>query len=97
MFRYQETALYFICSYRPGGIPARNYRGERLLLYIGIIDILQSYRLAKKLEHAMKALIHDGVRFITFGFFYQDFIRFIRGLAFCIKSVYYGTGDILHS
>ncbi|MEJ1277830.1 phosphatidylinositol-4-phosphate 5-kinase type 1 alpha [Cricetulus griseus] len=27
-----------------GGIPARNNKGERLLLYIGIIDILQSYR-----------------------------------------------------
>lgn len=46
---------------RPGGIPARNFRGERLLLYIGIIDILQSYRLAKKLEHAMKALVYDAV------------------------------------
>lgn len=27
-----------------GGIPARNSKGERLLIYIGIIDILQSYR-----------------------------------------------------
>lgn len=27
-----------------GGIPAVNGRGERLLLHIGIIDILQSYR-----------------------------------------------------
>uniref|UniRef100_A0A8C1Q010 Phosphatidylinositol-4-phosphate 5-kinase, type I, gamma a n=1 Tax=Cyprinus carpio TaxID=7962 RepID=A0A8C1Q010_CYPCA len=34
-----------------GGIPAVNGKGERLLLYIGIIDILQSYRLIKKLEH----------------------------------------------
>lgn len=29
---------------RMGGIPAVNGRGERLLLHIGIIDILQSYR-----------------------------------------------------
>lgn len=29
---------------KTGGIPARNSKGERLLLYIGIIDILQSYR-----------------------------------------------------
>ncbi|XP_056269341.1 phosphatidylinositol 4-phosphate 5-kinase type-1 alpha-like isoform X2 [Pseudoliparis swirei] len=43
-----------------GGIPARNSKGERLLLYIGIIDILQSYRLVKKLEHSWKALVHDG-------------------------------------
>ena len=45
----------------PGGIPARNHKGERLLLFVGIIDILQSYRLIKKLEHTFKAMIHDGV------------------------------------
>lgn len=27
-----------------GGIPAVGAKGERLLLFIGIIDILQSYR-----------------------------------------------------
>lgn len=46
---------------RPGGIPARSEKGERLLLFIGIIDILQSYRLKKKLEHTFKSIIHDGV------------------------------------
>ncbi|XP_056597589.1 phosphatidylinositol-4-phosphate 5-kinase, type I, alpha, a [Triplophysa dalaica] len=43
-----------------GGIPANSSRGERLLVFIGIIDILQSYRLVKKLEHSWKALLHDG-------------------------------------
>ena len=28
---------------------------------MGLIDILQSYRLIKKLEHTFKAMIHDGV------------------------------------
>ena len=46
---------------RPGGIPARNSKGERLLLYLGIIDILQSFRLKKRLEHTMKAMVIDGV------------------------------------
>lgn len=59
----------FICS--PGGIPARNAKGERLLLFMGIIDILQSYRLKKKLEHTWKAMIHDGVS--TFYHFYLKF------------------------
>ncbi|CAL1584864.1 unnamed protein product [Knipowitschia caucasica] len=45
---------------KTGGIPAKNSKGERLLVYIGIIDILQSYRLAKKIEHSWKALVHDG-------------------------------------
>lgn len=54
--------LIFIVSFcRPGGIPARSEKGERLLLFIGIIDILQSYRLKKKLEHTFKSIIHDGV------------------------------------
>ncbi|KAG8130621.1 hypothetical protein E2320_017228 [Naja naja] len=44
-----------------GGIPAKSYRGEKLLLFMGIIDILQSYRLIKKLEHSWKALVYDGV------------------------------------
>ena len=44
-----------------GGIPARNIAGERLLIFVGIIDILQSYRLVKKMEHTFKAIIHDGV------------------------------------
>lgn len=45
---------------KTGGIPAQNSKGERLLVYIGIIDILQSYRFVKKLEHSWKALVHDG-------------------------------------
>ncbi|XP_064645801.1 uncharacterized protein LOC135499086 isoform X5 [Lineus longissimus] len=44
----------------PGGIPARNSKGERLLLYIGVIDILQNYRLRKKMEHTFKSIVHDG-------------------------------------
>uniref|UniRef100_A0A3P8W0L5 PIPK domain-containing protein n=1 Tax=Cynoglossus semilaevis TaxID=244447 RepID=A0A3P8W0L5_CYNSE len=42
-----------------GGIPARNSKGEKLLVYIGIIDILQSYGIVKKLEHGWKALLHN--------------------------------------
>ncbi|KAH6930488.1 hypothetical protein HPB50_014082 [Hyalomma asiaticum] len=42
-----------------GGIPAKNSKGERLLLFIGVIDILQSYRLLKKIEHTCKSLFHD--------------------------------------
>jgi hypothetical protein len=46
-----------------GGVPAKNAKGERLLLYLGVIDILQSYRLFKKLEHTWKSVLHDGVSF----------------------------------
>ena len=45
----------------PGGIPAINNKGERILIFVGIIDILQYYRLSKKIEHTFKSVISDGV------------------------------------
>ncbi|XP_053091093.1 phosphatidylinositol 4-phosphate 5-kinase type-1 alpha isoform X1 [Pangasianodon hypophthalmus] len=67
-----------------GGIPARNSRGERLLVYIGIIDILQSYRFIKKLEHSWKALVHDGdtVSVHRPGFYAERFQRFMCNTVF---------------
>uniref|UniRef100_A0A1A8EJJ0 Phosphatidylinositol-4-phosphate 5-kinase, type I, gamma a n=1 Tax=Nothobranchius korthausae TaxID=1143690 RepID=A0A1A8EJJ0_9TELE len=67
-----------------GGIPALNGRGERLLLYIGIIDILQSYRLIKKLEHTWKALVHDGdtVSVHRPGFYADRFYKFMSSTVF---------------
>lgn len=55
------NSIFKCLRIRPGGIPARSEKGERLLLFIGIIDILQSYRLKKKLEHTFKSIITDGV------------------------------------
>lgn len=67
-----------------GGIPAVNGKGERLLLYIGIIDILQSYRLIKKLEHTWKALVHDGdtVSVHRPGFYADRFYKFMSNTVF---------------
>ncbi|KYB26781.1 Phosphatidylinositol 4-phosphate 5-kinase type-1 alpha-like Protein [Tribolium castaneum] len=68
----------------PGGIPARNAKGERLLLFIGIIDILQSYRLKKKLEHTWKSMIHDGdtVSVHRPSFYAQRFQKFMAEKVF---------------
>ncbi|XP_058797438.1 phosphatidylinositol 4-phosphate 5-kinase type-1 alpha isoform X9 [Phymastichus coffea] len=68
----------------PGGIPARNARGERLLLFIGIIDILQSYRLKKKLEHTLKSIVHDGdtVSVHRPGFYAERFQKFMAQTVF---------------
>ncbi|XP_053559099.1 phosphatidylinositol 4-phosphate 5-kinase type-1 gamma isoform X1 [Bombina bombina] len=67
-----------------GGIPAVNGKGERLLLYIGIIDILQSYRLIKKLEHTWKALVHDGdtVSVHRPSFYAERFFKFMSNTVF---------------
>ncbi|CDQ97059.1 unnamed protein product [Oncorhynchus mykiss] len=67
-----------------GGIPARNSKGERLLVFIGIIDILQSYRFIKKLEHSWKALVHDGdtVSVHRPGFYAERFQQFMCNTVF---------------
>ncbi|KAM6989528.1 phosphatidylinositol 4-phosphate 5-kinase type-1 gamma-like isoform 1-T1 [Tautogolabrus adspersus] len=67
-----------------GGIPAVSVKGERLLLFIGIIDILQSYRLIKKLEHSWKSLIHDGdtVSVHRPGFYAERFYKFCSTIVF---------------
>ncbi|XP_026084183.1 phosphatidylinositol 4-phosphate 5-kinase type-1 alpha-like isoform X2 [Carassius auratus] len=67
-----------------GGIPARNGKGERILIYIGIIDILQSYRFIKKIEHSWKALVHDGdtVSVHRPGFYAERFQRFMCSTVF---------------
>ncbi|XP_067308958.1 phosphatidylinositol-4-phosphate 5-kinase, type I, gamma b isoform X2 [Pseudorasbora parva] len=67
-----------------GGIPAVSGKGERLLLFVGIIDILQSYRLIKKLEHTWKALVHDGdtVSVHRPNFYADRFFRFMSSTVF---------------
>ncbi|TMS09868.1 Phosphatidylinositol 4-phosphate 5-kinase type-1 gamma [Larimichthys crocea] len=67
-----------------GGIPAVSSKGEHLLLFIGIIDILQSYRMIKKLEHSWKSLIHDGdtVSVHRPGFYAERFYKFCSNIVF---------------
>uniref|UniRef100_A0A4W5J8K5 Phosphatidylinositol-4-phosphate 5-kinase type 1 alpha n=1 Tax=Hucho hucho TaxID=62062 RepID=A0A4W5J8K5_9TELE len=67
-----------------GGIPARNSKGKRMLVYIGIIDILQSYRFVKKIEHSWKALVHDGdtVSVHRPGFYADRFQKFMCNTVF---------------
>lgn len=61
-----------------------NGKGERLLLHVGIIDILQSYRFIKKLEHTWKALVHDGdtVSVHRPSFYAERFFKFMTNTVF---------------
>ncbi|XP_075414969.1 phosphatidylinositol 4-phosphate 5-kinase type-1 beta [Tenrec ecaudatus] len=67
-----------------GGIPAKSHRGEKLLLFMGIIDVLQSYRLMKKLEHSWKALVYDGdaVSVHRPSFYADRFLKFMNSRVF---------------
>ncbi|XP_054253558.1 phosphatidylinositol 4-phosphate 5-kinase type-1 beta [Indicator indicator] len=76
-----------------GGIPAKSYKGEKLLLFMGIIDILQSYRLMKMLEHSWKALVCDGDTVsVHRPSFYAD-----RFLKFMSTKVFKKTQALKHS
>lgn len=69
---------------RPGAILGKNEKGERLLLFVGIIDILQSYRLKKKVEHSLKSMVIDGdtVSVHRPSFYASRFIHFITEKVF---------------
>ncbi|XP_060917503.1 phosphatidylinositol-4-phosphate 5-kinase, type I, beta a isoform X1 [Labrus mixtus] len=66
-----------------GGIPAR-HKDEQLLIFLGIIDILQSYRFIKKVEHSWKALVHDGdtVSVHRPSFYADRFLNFMGSTVF---------------
>ncbi|KAA0714312.1 Phosphatidylinositol 4-phosphate 5-kinase type-1 beta [Triplophysa tibetana] len=67
-----------------GGIPARTTRDDKLLIFLGIIDILQSYRFIKKLEHSWKALVYDGdtVSVHRPSFYANRFLKFMSSRVF---------------
>lgn len=48
-------------SHTSGGILAFTSTGKPLLLFTGIIDLLQQYQLQKMIEHSVKACLYDGV------------------------------------
>ncbi|CAG9535912.1 unnamed protein product [Cercopithifilaria johnstoni] len=71
-------------QYEQISFPARNQRGDDLLLFLGIIDILQNYRLLKKLEHTWKSVLHDGDTISVHNptFYAQRFITFLKSHVF---------------
>ncbi|CAL8132510.1 unnamed protein product [Orchesella dallaii] len=71
-----------------GGIPAKSRNGDNLIVFLGIIDILQSYRLRKKLEHTWKAVVYDGntVSVHRPEFYSRRFMDFLKSSVFCDGS-----------
>ncbi|XP_012684004.1 phosphatidylinositol 4-phosphate 5-kinase type-1 beta [Clupea harengus] len=67
-----------------GGIPCKTHKDEKLLIFLGIIDILQSYRFMKKLEHSWKALVYDGdtVSVHRPGFYANRYLKFMSTRVF---------------
>lgn len=51
-----------------------------VVLYLGIIDILQDYNISKKIEHAYKSIQYDSVSISAVDptFYSERFLEFIR-------------------
>ena len=77
----EGAAVDLRADYPVGGVPARNAKGDRLLVFLGIIDILQSYRLVKKIEHTWKSVLFDGdtVSVHRPSFYANRFQDFLKG------------------
>lgn len=84
----QQRLLEEELSHWSGGIPAFMPNGDKLLLYVGIIDILQHYKLKKKIEHHMKSLIYDGdtVSVHRPNFYHKRFMNFMDLQVFTSKK-----------
>lgn len=66
------------------GIRAKTPNGDNLLLFAGIIDILQSYQFRKKVEHTLKSIIYekDSISVHRPDFYSQRFQSFILNRVF---------------
>ena len=67
-----------------GDVIATLPNGDTVVLYVGIIDILQNYRAKKKIEHAMKSFITKGdtVSVHNPGFYSNRFKSFMSTIVF---------------
>ncbi|XP_042559037.1 phosphatidylinositol 4-phosphate 5-kinase type-1 alpha-like [Clupea harengus] len=74
-----EESPPLVSDYSNGVIPATTCKGEKMWVFAGIIDILQSYRLLKKLEHSWKAIFQDAdtVSVHRPGFYADRFEKFL--------------------
>ncbi|KAL3885303.1 hypothetical protein ACJMK2_025383 [Sinanodonta woodiana] len=80
----QESIEFDSDDILPGGIPCKNAKGERLMIYLGIIDILQCYRLRKKMEHGLKSIVIDAntISVTRPSFYAERFQKFFANTVF---------------
>lgn len=80
------------CYFSPkDGIPAKNFLGKRLLLFVGIIDILQEFNNFKVAEHFIKEKITTpGTTSVQPPDFYHDrFFNFIFKYVLFLNCYFY--------
>lgn len=81
-FIYEEIPRFDVDYAREfGGIPAVNEKGERLLLFLGIIDILQTFDICKSMQRQYQTVENPNVvaerSIVDAKFYAQRFKEFI--------------------
>ncbi|KAI6656388.1 Phosphatidylinositol-4-phosphate 5-kinase type I [Oopsacas minuta] len=64
----------------PGGFPAKLPDGDFVILFIGVIDILQNFRAKKRIEHAVKSIVinKETISVQKPSFYAKRFLRFMK-------------------
>ena len=75
-----------------GGIPALNEKGEHIYLYWGMVDLLQEFDLAHKIQYAWKGIRHGCNRLPDVSVNPPDKYR-IRFTEYMLKSAFASVPD----
>ena len=73
-----------LCGVPDGGFPAKLPNGDFVIIFIGLIDILQNFRAMKKIEHAMKSIVIEKETFSVQKppFYAKRFLKFMKDEVF---------------
>ena len=71
-----------------GGFPARLPNGDFVILFLGVIDILQNFRAKKRIEHSLKSIVieKETISVQKPSFYAKRFLKFMKDEAFVENS-----------
>ena len=88
-----------LASVPEGGFPARLPNGDFVILFLGVIDILQNFRVKKRIEHSLKSIVieKETISVQKPSFYAKRFLKFLKDEVFvedsrtCKKCVRFGS------
>eukprot|EP00800_Vazella_pourtalesii_P006302 TRINITY_DN1790_c0_g1_i1.p1 TRINITY_DN1790_c0_g1~~TRINITY_DN1790_c0_g1_i1.p1 ORF type:complete len:490 (+),score=87.62 TRINITY_DN1790_c0_g1_i1:185-1654(+) len=77
-----------LASTPEGGFPARLPNGDFVILFLGVIDILQNFRAKKRIEHSLKSIVieKETISVQRPSFYAKRFLKFLKSEVFVEQS-----------